>query len=108
MSLPPGPAPPFVTVDDAIERFRSGGFVILVDDEQRENEGDLAIAAEAVTSDAVNFMVRFGRGLVCVALSEERADALDLPLMVRDNTSPFGTAFTISIEAKGGTADHVR
>ena len=92
---------PFVSVEEALARFRAGGFVILVDDVERENEGDLAIAAEAVTPEAVNFMVRFGRGLVCVALSDERADALDLPLMVRDNTSPFGTAFTVSIEAKG-------
>jgi 3,4-dihydroxy 2-butanone 4-phosphate synthase/GTP cyclohydrolase II len=75
--------------------------VILVDDEDRENEGDLAIAAEKVTPDAINFMARYGRGLVCLALTEERADQLDLPLMVRDNTSPFGTAFTVSIEARG-------
>jgi 3,4-dihydroxy 2-butanone 4-phosphate synthase/GTP cyclohydrolase II len=95
------PEPPFVTVEQALERFRRGGFVILVDDEDRENEGDLAIAAEAVTPDAVNFMVRFGRGLVCVALTEERCDELDLPLMVRDNSAPFGTAFTVSIEARG-------
>jgi 3,4-dihydroxy 2-butanone 4-phosphate synthase/GTP cyclohydrolase II len=75
--------------------------VILVDDEDRENEGDLAMAAEMVTPEAINFMARYGRGLVCLALTEERADALDLPLMVRENTSPFGTAFTVSIEARG-------
>jgi 3,4-dihydroxy 2-butanone 4-phosphate synthase/GTP cyclohydrolase II len=75
--------------------------IILVDDEDRENEGDLAMAAEKVTPEAINFMARFGRGLVCLALTEERADALDLPLMVRENTSPFGTAFTVSIEARG-------
>jgi 3,4-dihydroxy 2-butanone 4-phosphate synthase/GTP cyclohydrolase II len=101
MTLAPAPVPPFATVEEAIARFRRGGFVILVDDEDRENEGDLAIAAEAVTPEAVNFMVRFGRGLVCVALTEERCDALDLPLMVRDNSAPFGTAFTVSIEARG-------
>jgi 3,4-dihydroxy 2-butanone 4-phosphate synthase/GTP cyclohydrolase II len=75
--------------------------VILVDDEDRENEGDLAIAAEKVTPEAINFMARFGRGLVCLTLTEERADQLELPLMVRENTSPFGTAFTVSIEARG-------
>ena len=77
--------------------------VILVDDEDRENEGDLAIAAEKVTPEAINFMARFGRGLICLALTEERCDELDLPPMVRDNTSPFGTAFTVSIEARGKT-----
>jgi 3,4-dihydroxy 2-butanone 4-phosphate synthase/GTP cyclohydrolase II len=101
MSLPPEAAPPFVSVEEAVGRFRSGGFVILVDDAERENEGDLAIAAERATPEAVNFMVRFGRGLVCAALTEERADALELPLMVRENTSPFGTAFTVSVEARG-------
>jgi len=94
-------APPFATVEEAIADFRAGRFVILVDDEDRENEGDLAMAAGAVTPEAVNFMARFGRGLICLALTEERCDALDLPLMVRDNTSPFGTAFTVSIEARG-------
>ena len=95
------PSPPFVSVEEAAEQFRRGGFVILVDDEERENEGDLAIAAEMVTPDAINFMATFGRGLICAALTEERCDELDLPLMVRDNTSPFGTAFTVSIEARG-------
>ena len=102
MSSPsPGPAAPFATVEEAIAEFRAGRVVILVDDEDRENEGDLAIAAEAVTADTVNFMARFGRGLICLAMTEERCDQLDLPLMVRDNTSPFGTAFTVSIEARG-------
>ncbi len=95
------PEPPFVTVESAIERFRRGELVILVDDEDRENEGDLAIAAEHVSADVVNFMATHGRGLICLAMTEERCDALDLPLMVRDNTSPFGTAFTVSIEARG-------
>ena len=97
----PRSASPFVTVDAAAEQFRRGGFVILVDDEDRENEGDLAIAAEKVTPEAVNFMATHGRGLVCVALAEERCDELELPLMVRENTSPFGTAFTVSVEARG-------
>jgi len=92
---------PFVSVEEATRRFREGEFVILVDDEHRENEGDLAIAAEHVTPDAVNFMARFGRGLICAALTESRCDELDLPLMVRDNTAPYGTAFTVSVEARG-------
>jgi 3,4-dihydroxy 2-butanone 4-phosphate synthase / GTP cyclohydrolase II len=92
---------PFASIEEAIERFRHGEIVIIVDDEDRENEGDLAIAAEKVTPAAINFMAKHGRGLICLALSEERCDALDLPLMVQDNTSTFGTAFTISIEARG-------
>ena len=92
---------PFAPIEEAIEQFRQGRMVIIVDDEDRENEGDLAIAAEMVTPVAVNFMARFGRGLICLAMTEERCRQLDLPLMVEDNTSPFGTAFTISIEARG-------
>ena len=91
----------FARIEDAIEAFRAGRFVVIVDDEDRENEGDLAIAAEKVTPDAINFMARFGRGLICLALTEERCDELRLPLMVQDNTTPFGTAFTVSIEARG-------
>jgi len=93
--------PPFASIEEAIEQFRQGRMVIIVDDEDRENEGDLAIAAEKVTPAAINFMAKHGRGLVCLAMSEERCRALELPLMVEDNTSPFGTAFTISIEARG-------
>jgi 3,4-dihydroxy 2-butanone 4-phosphate synthase/GTP cyclohydrolase II len=93
----------FSTVEQAMEEFRAGRMVILVDDEDRENEGDLAIAAEKVTPEAINFMARFGRGLVCLALTEERCAELDLPPMVRENTSPFETAFTVSIEARGKT-----
>ena len=92
---------PFAAIEEAIEQFRQGRMVIIVDDEDRENEGDLAIAAEKVTPTAINFMARFGRGLICLAMTEERCRQLDLPLMVEDNTSPFGTAFTISIEARG-------
>jgi 3,4-dihydroxy 2-butanone 4-phosphate synthase/GTP cyclohydrolase II len=92
---------PFAPIEEAIEQFRQGRMVIIVDDEDRENEGDLAIAAEKVTPVAINFMARFGRGLICLAMTEERCRQLELPLMVEDNTSPFGTAFTISIEARG-------
>ena len=92
---------PFAPIEEAIEHFRRGEIVIIVDDEDRENEGDLAIAAEKVSPAAINFMAKHGRGLVCLALSEERCRELDLPLMVEDNTSPFGTAFTVSIEARG-------
>ena len=86
----------------AIEAFQKGEFVILVDDEDRENEGDLTIAAEKITPEKINFMAKYGRGLICLAITEERADELNLPLMVQDNTSKFETAFTISIEAKKG------
>jgi 3,4-dihydroxy 2-butanone 4-phosphate synthase/GTP cyclohydrolase II len=92
---------PFAPIEEAIEHFRQGEIVIICDDEDRENEGDFAIAAERVTPAAINFMAKHGRGLVCLALTEERCRELDLPLMVEDNTSPFGTAFTISIEARG-------
>ncbi|HUF78638.1 MAG TPA: bifunctional 3,4-dihydroxy-2-butanone-4-phosphate synthase/GTP cyclohydrolase II [Thermoanaerobaculia bacterium] len=92
---------PFAPIEEAIQDFRAGRFVIIVDDEERENEGDLAIAAERVTPEAINFMVTNGRGLVCLALTSERCDELELPLMVEDNTSPYATAFTVSIEARG-------
>jgi 3,4-dihydroxy 2-butanone 4-phosphate synthase/GTP cyclohydrolase II len=92
---------PFTPIEEAVARFREGQIVIIVDDEDRENEGDFAIAAEKVTPAAINFMAKHGRGLICLALTEERCRALDLPLMVEDNTSTFGTAFTISIEARG-------
>ncbi|MFN2239565.1 MAG: bifunctional 3,4-dihydroxy-2-butanone-4-phosphate synthase/GTP cyclohydrolase II [Thermoanaerobaculia bacterium] len=92
---------PFATLEEAAELFRSGEMVIIVDDEDRENEGDLVIAADKVTPEAINFMARYGRGLVCLALTEERCDELGLPLMVEENTSSFGTAFTVSIEARG-------
>jgi len=94
---------PFAPIEVAIEHFRDGRMVIIVDDEDRENEGDLAIAADRVTPAAINFMATHGRGLICLALTEERCDQLGLPLMVRENTSPFGTAFTVSIEARGKT-----
>ena len=89
-------------IEDALEDIRSGRMVILVDDEDRENEGDLTIAADHVTPDAINFMARHGRGLICLSMTEERARQLQLPPMVHDNSSPFGTAFTVSIEARRG------
>jgi len=90
------------TIKEAIDDIKKGRMVILVDDEDRENEGDLCMAAEYVTPEAINFMARHGRGLVCLSLSNEIADKLELPLMVRDNRSRFGTAFTVSIEARRG------
>ena len=92
---------PFSSIDRAVEELRAGRFVVVVDDEDRENEGDLVLAAEKVTPEAINFMAREGRGLICLALTEERCDELELPLMVTENTSNFGTAFTVSIEARG-------
>ena len=88
------------TIEEAIEDIKAGKFVIIVDDEDRENEGDLAIAAEKVTPEAINFMAKHGRGLICMPIIGERLDELQVPMMVQDNTSPFGTAFTVSIEAK--------
>jgi 3,4-dihydroxy 2-butanone 4-phosphate synthase / GTP cyclohydrolase II len=93
---------PRITVEQAIEEIRNGRMVILVDDEDRENEGDLTMAAEKVTPAAINFMARYGRGLICLSMTSERCDQLELPLMVKNNTSPFQTGFTVSIEAKCG------
>ena len=93
---------PISKIEAALEDIRQGKMVILVDDEDRENEGDLAMAAELVTPEAINFMAREGCGLICLSLTEERADLLNLPLMVQENSSSFGTAFTISIEARRG------
>lgn len=93
---------PLITTEDAIKEIKSGRMIILVDDEDRENEGDLMVAAEKVTPEAINFMAKYGRGLVCLAMTGEKIDALDLPLMVDHNTSQFHTGFTVSIEAKHG------
>ena len=90
------------SIAEAIEEIKAGRMVILVDDEDRENEGDLTMAAQCVTPEAINFMARFGRGLICLTMTAERCDRLDLPPMVQSNTSSFGTAFTVSIEAKKG------
>lgn len=92
----------FVEVTEAIEAFKAGQIIVIVDDEDRENEGDLAIAAEFCTPEAINFMAKHGRGLICLTLTEERADYLRLGPMTQDNTSRFGTAFTESIEAREG------
>ena len=92
----------FATVDEAIAEFRAGRMIVVVDDEDRENEGDLTLAAEFVTPEAINFMARFGRGLICLTLTEDRADYLRLGPMTQDNTSRFGTAFTETIEAREG------
>ncbi|RLB11929.1 MAG: bifunctional 3,4-dihydroxy-2-butanone-4-phosphate synthase/GTP cyclohydrolase II, partial [Deltaproteobacteria bacterium] len=93
---------PVATIQEAIKDLKEGKMIILVDDEDRENEGDLTIAAEKVTPDAINFMARYGRGLICLALSPKLVDKLKLPLMVPNNESRFGTAFTVSIEARQG------
>lgn len=92
----------FNTIEEAIEDIREGRMVILIDDEDRENEGDLTIAAEKVTPEAINFMAKYGRGLICLSLTPERVEELKLPMMADMNTSRFGTAFTVSIEARKG------
>jgi 3,4-dihydroxy 2-butanone 4-phosphate synthase/GTP cyclohydrolase II len=89
-------------IEDAILELKNGKMIILVDDEDRENEGDLVVAAEKITPEHINFMARFGRGLICLAMSDEQLRRLQIPMMVKDNTSPFGTAFTVSIEAASG------
>jgi len=94
---------PFVSVPEALEELRRGRMVIVVDDEDRENEGDLVIAAEHVTPEAVNFMALHGRGLICLSLTGERCDSLCLPQISGDNTSKFGTAFCESVDAREGT-----
>src|SRR5437667_1791697 len=91
----------FTDVPPANEEIRAGRMVVVVDDEDRENEGDLTLAAEKITPEAVNFMAKYGRGLICLALTEARCQELELPLMVENNTSNYGTAFTVSIEARG-------
>lgn len=88
------------TIEEAIEDIRAGKMIIVVDDEDRENEGDLTCAAEKVTPEIVNFMARYGRGLICLPMTEERLEELKIPQMVSDNTATFGTAFTISIDAR--------
>jgi 3,4-dihydroxy 2-butanone 4-phosphate synthase/GTP cyclohydrolase II len=98
-----GQPTPFATVEEALEEIRQGRQIVLVDDEDRENEGDLTMAAEKITPEAVNFMATHGRGLVCLALTEERCDELSLPLMTPVNTSNYGTAFCESIDARRGT-----
>src|ERR1700726_4287901 len=94
----------FATVEEAVEEIRQGRMIVLIDDEDRENEGDLTLAAEKITPEAINFMAKFGRGLICLALTEQRCDELGLPLMSPINTSVHKTAFTEAVDARvGGT-----
>ncbi len=95
---------PHLKIEKAIQDIQDGKMVILVDDEDRENEGDLCMAAEKVTPEAINFMAKYGRGLICLAMTPEKCDSLDLPPMVDNNQSPFGTGFTVSIEARCGVS----
>jgi 3,4-dihydroxy 2-butanone 4-phosphate synthase / GTP cyclohydrolase II len=99
---PRTPEPPFTDVPGALDEIRAGRMVVVVDDEDRENEGDLTLAADQVTPEAINFMARYGRGLICLTLTEERADTLRLFPMTQQNSSRFGTAFTETIEAREG------
>lgn len=92
----------FNTIEEAISDIKAGKMIILVDDEDRENEGDLCMAAEKITPEAINFMAKYGRGLICLSLTPQRVEELNLPMMTEHNTSSFGTAFTVSIEAKHG------
>src|SRR5256885_10633765 len=96
------PVAPFTDVATAIEEMRAGRMVVVVDDEDRENEGDLTLAAEKVTPEAINFMAKYGRGLICLAMTEERLDYLRIGPQTRENSSPYGTAFCESIEAREG------
>ncbi|MCU1284603.1 MAG: cyclohydrolase / 3,4-dihydroxy-2-butanone 4-phosphate synthase [Acidobacteriales bacterium] len=96
------PQPPFTDVPTALDEIRAGRMIVVVDDEDRENEGDLTLAAEKVTPEAINFMARFGRGLICVAMTGERLDHLRIGMMTAENTSPYGTAFCESVEAREG------
>ncbi|HWC18937.1 MAG TPA: 3,4-dihydroxy-2-butanone-4-phosphate synthase, partial [Terriglobales bacterium] len=95
-------ASPFTDVQTALAEVRAGRMIVVVDDEDRENEGDLTIAAEFATPEAINFMAKYGRGLICLALTEERLDYLRLGMMTSHNTSQYGTAFTESIDARDG------
>ena len=90
------------TIEEAIDEFRNGRFVIIIDDEDRENEGDLTIAAQFATPEAINFMARYGRGLICVPMTHERLEQLHIPMMVNHNDSQFGTPFSVSVEARAG------
>jgi 3,4-dihydroxy 2-butanone 4-phosphate synthase / GTP cyclohydrolase II len=98
----PRPTPNLVSIEEAIAEIRAGRMIILMDDEDRENEGDLCMAAEKVTPEAIAFMARYARGLICVPLTEEKLEELGLPMMVAENSTPLGTAFTLSIDARRG------
>lgn len=95
---------PFTTIEHAISELQKGRMIILVDDEDRENEGDLVIAAEKVTDETINFMSIYARGLICLSMAPSYIDRLQLPMMATKNRSPFGTAFTVSIEAASGVS----
>src|SRR3954465_6321431 len=96
------PSSPFCSIEEAIDEIRAGRMVVVVDSPDRENEGDLCIAAQHVTPEAINFMATHGRGLICLTLTPERCDELGLRLMVSHNQTPYETAFTVSIEAREG------
>jgi 3,4-dihydroxy 2-butanone 4-phosphate synthase/GTP cyclohydrolase II len=109
MAQKPAPTPrrkrsPFAPIEEAVKAIRAGQMIIVVDDEDRENEGDLTLAAEKVTPEAINFMAKHGRGLICMPMTEDRLAELDIPQMVAQNTARFDTAFCVSIEAKGVTS----
>ena len=98
---------PFASIDEAVDAFRGGKMIIVVDDEDRENEGDLTIAAEKITPDAINFMARYGCGLICMPMTEARLAELDLPQMVGENTARLGTAFS-RFDRRQGRHEHRR
>jgi 3,4-dihydroxy 2-butanone 4-phosphate synthase/GTP cyclohydrolase II len=102
LPTPKQKSPYVVSIEETIEEIRAGRMIILMDDEDRENEGDLCMAAEKVTPEAINFMAKYGRGLICLPMTEEQIDRLGLPMMVAKNTAPLGTAFTVSIDARHG------
>src|SRR3989442_8925108 len=92
----------FASIEEAIEEIRQGRMLLVTDDEDRENEGDLLMAADKATPEAVNFMAKYGRGLICVPMTGERLDELKISMMVSDNTAPLGTAFTVTVDARRG------
>src|SRR5437667_9323306 len=96
------PGSRIVDTEEALEEIRAGRMIILMDDEDRETEGDLCVAAERVTAEQINFMATHGRGLICLSLTEGQCDQLGLPMMVSENRAPLGTAFTVSIDARHG------
>ncbi|HZI94146.1 MAG TPA: bifunctional 3,4-dihydroxy-2-butanone-4-phosphate synthase/GTP cyclohydrolase II [Patescibacteria group bacterium] len=98
------PVQGFATIEEALEEIREGRMIIILDDEDRENEGDLAVSAEKIVAEQINFMSRYGRGLICMPMTAQRLDELEIPLMVEKNTSPYGTAFCVSVEARTGVS----
>jgi 3,4-dihydroxy 2-butanone 4-phosphate synthase / GTP cyclohydrolase II len=104
---PPKRSGPFCSIEEAIADIKAGKMVILMDDESRENEGDICMAAEKVTPEAINFMAKYARGLICLALTQERIAELGLPMMVTENRAPLGTAFTVSVDARHGVTNGV-